>query len=80
VEHGMYWLAFLGAVLTVVALYYYLLVARRMYIDPPLRPEPIAVPAVLRIAILVCVAGVIVMGVFPEPWVREALHVAATLF
>ena len=80
VEHGMYWIAFLGAVLTVVALYYYLLVARRMYIDAPLRPEPIAIPAVLRIAILVCAAGVIVMGVSPEPWVRMALHVAATLF
>ena len=34
-ERGMYGLVFLGAVLTVVALYYYLLVARRMYIEAP---------------------------------------------
>ena len=34
IERGMYGLVFLGAVLTVVALYYYLLVARRMYIEP----------------------------------------------
>ena len=35
VEQGMYVLAFLGAVMTVVALYYYLVVARRMYIEEP---------------------------------------------
>ena len=80
VQHGLYWLAFLGAVLTVVALYYYLLVARRMYIDPPSRPEPIAIPAVLRVSIFVCAAGVIVLGVYPEPWVRLALHLANTIF
>ena len=39
IERGMYWLAFVGAVATVVALYYYLVVARRMYIDAPVRPD-----------------------------------------
>ena len=34
-EQGLYWLVLLGAVLTVVALFYYLLVAKRMYIDAP---------------------------------------------
>ena len=29
----------LGAVLTVVALFYYLVVAKRMYVDAPARPE-----------------------------------------
>jgi NADH-quinone oxidoreductase subunit N len=80
VDRGLYWLAFLGAVLTVVALYYYLLVARRMYIDAPARPDPLPVPGVLKVAIFVCAAGVIVMGVYPEPWVSAAMRVAATLF
>ena len=35
VEQGLLGLVFVGAVLTVVALYYYLLVARRMYIEAP---------------------------------------------
>jgi hypothetical protein len=46
-ERGMYGLVFLGAVLTVVALYYYLLVARRMYIEAPTRREPVPMPGLL---------------------------------
>lgn len=79
-ERGLYWLAFLGAVLTVVALYYYLLVARRMYIDAPADATPVSVPAVLKVSIAACVAGVIAMGVYPEPWVQAMFRVAATLF
>jgi NADH-quinone oxidoreductase subunit N len=80
VEQGMYWLAFLGAVATVIALYYYLVVARRMYIDAPVKPEPVRVSGVLLAAILFCVAGVIVMGAYPEPWVQAALRAASGLF
>ena len=76
----MYGLAFLGAVLTVVALYYYLLVARRMYIDAPPRPEPVAVPAVLAVAIAACALGVVAMGAYPGPWIDVVSRVAATLF
>jgi NADH-quinone oxidoreductase subunit N len=79
VEQGMYGLAFLGAVLTVVALYYYLAVARRMYIDPPERTDPIAVPAGLIVAILICTAGIVGMGVYPEPWLEGAIRVAEGL-
>lgn len=80
VERGMYWLAFLGAVATVVALYYYLVVAKRMYIDPPARPDPIRVPGPVLTAILVCMIGVLVMGIYPGPWVAGALRAAAGLF
>ena len=79
IERGMYGLVFLGAVLTVVALYYYLLVARRMYIEPPDRREPVPVPVLLGAAIVVCVVGVVGMGVYPAPWVAATMRVAATL-
>jgi NADH-quinone oxidoreductase subunit N len=80
VERGMYWLAFLGAVATVVALYYYLIVAKRMYIDPSPKQEPIPVPGVLFVAIFLCMAGVVIMGLYPAPWVSGALRAAASLF
>jgi NADH-quinone oxidoreductase subunit N len=80
VEQGMYWLAFLGAVATVVALYYYLVVARRMYIDPPVTHARIPVPAPLLAAIILCAVGVIVMGAYPAPWVDAAMQAAAILF
>jgi len=80
IERGLYGLVFLGAVLTVVALYYYLVVARRMYIEAPLRRDPVPVPGLLRAAILVCLIGVVGMGVYPSPWVEMAQRVASTLF
>jgi len=80
VERGLYSLVFLGAVLTVVALYYYLLVARRMYIEAPVRPEPVPIPRLLGVAIGVCVLGVVGIGLYPGPWVALTMRVAATLF
>jgi NADH-quinone oxidoreductase subunit N len=80
IERGMYGLVFLGALLTVVALYYYLLVARRMYIEAPDTPEPVPVSAPLRLGILVCLVGVVGMGAYPGPWVTLAQRVASTLF
>jgi NADH-quinone oxidoreductase subunit N len=80
IESGMYGLVFLGAVLTVVALYYYLLVARRMYIEAPSRGEPVPIPGLLAVAIGVCVLGVVGMGLYPGPWVALTMRVAAPLF
>jgi NADH-quinone oxidoreductase subunit N len=80
IERGMYGLVFLGALLTVVALYYYLLVARRMYIEAPHNTAPLPVSAPLRMAIFGCLAGVVGMGVYPAPWVTLAQRVASTLF
>ena len=80
VNQGMYGLVFLGAVLTVVALYYYLLVARSMYIEAPTRSEPVRVPMLLGTAIFICIAGVVGMGVYPGPWVAAVTRVASTLF
>lgn len=80
IERGLYGLVFLGAVLTVVALYYYLLVARRMYIDAPERTQPIPVPGPLGLAIATCLAGVVGMGVYPAPWVEVAQRIAAAIF
>ena len=80
IERGLYGLVFLGAVLTVVALYYYLLVARRMYIDAPVRRDAVPVPRLLRAAIVICLVGVVGMGLYPGPWVAMAMRIAATLF
>jgi NADH:ubiquinone oxidoreductase subunit 2 (subunit N) len=53
-------------VLTVVALYYYLLVARQMYIEAPGRRGPVRVPAVLAAGIGLCALGVVGIGLYPR--------------
>jgi NADH-quinone oxidoreductase subunit N len=78
---GLYWLVLVGAVLTVVALFYYLVVAKRMYIEPPdasagrIRPAP-----TLALALILCALGVVALGVYPKPIVMAALRIATPLF
>ena len=66
-------LALLGAVATIVALYYYLVLSSRMYVDAPEKETPVAVPMPLLLAILVCAVGTVVMGMYPEPWVQAVM-------
>jgi NADH-quinone oxidoreductase subunit N len=77
---GHYWLVLVGAVLTVVALFYYLVVAKRMYIEAPETPGRIAMSPSLALSVLLCVLGVVVLGLYPKPVVMAALRVAAPLF
>ena len=77
---GLYWLVLVGAILTVVALFYYLLIAKRMYIEPPERTGRIPVAPTLAIALTLCVLGVVLLGLYPKPLVMAALRVAAPLF
>ena len=80
IDQHMYALAIVGAVLTIVALYYYLVLASRMYIDAPVKPGRVALTPPLLLAILICAVGVVVMGLYPEPWVRAALTATVGLF
>ncbi|MBI4011418.1 MAG: NADH-quinone oxidoreductase subunit N [Candidatus Rokubacteria bacterium] len=80
VEAGLYGLVLLGAVLTVVALFYYLLVAKQMYIDAPVTATPVAVPAVLAVVILASALAVVLLGLYPRPLVETALRAAVPLF
>jgi len=69
-----------SAVLTVVALFYYLVIARRMYIEAPERSGRIPVAPTLAISLILCVLGIVALGVYPKPLVMAALRVAAPLF
>jgi NADH-quinone oxidoreductase subunit N len=79
-DQGLYWLVLVGAILTVVALFYYLLVAKRMYIDAPERAQPVPVSPFLALSIFVCAAGVVGVGLYPKPLVMAALRAASGLF
>ena len=70
----------LGALLTVVALFYYLLLAKRMYIEAPERQGRVPVPATLAISVLLCAVGVVALGLYPKAVVMAALRVATGLF
>lgn len=79
-QAGRYELVVLGAVLTVVALFYYLLVAKQMYIDAPATTAPVVVPPALAVVLVVTALAVVLLGLYPGPLVDAALRAAAPLF
>ncbi len=79
-ERGLYWLVLLGAILTVVALFYYLLIAKRMYIEAPERTGPVPVAPTLALSVALCALGVVLLGLYPKAVVMAALRAASPLF
>ncbi len=77
-QAGMGFIVLLGAVLAVLALFYYLRVGRSMFIDRSEAPAPkVGLP--MSIAIGLCLAGVLGMGVYPRPFIELAMAAAAGL-
>jgi NADH-quinone oxidoreductase subunit N len=69
---GLVGLVVLGVVLTVVALFYYLSVARSTFMSDGDSAEPVRTGLPLRAAIVVCLAAVVALGLWPNPLVDQA--------
>ena len=73
---GMWGLVFLGALLAVVALYYYLNVARWMFIVSDDGPT-IRTPTPILIALIICALLVVGGGLIPRLFVDPAMRAVA---
>ncbi|MCQ2071145.1 MAG: NADH-quinone oxidoreductase subunit N, partial [archaeon] len=61
------WLAFVAVLNSAISLYYYVRVIKAMYIEKPEKDAgAIRIPKAFAIMILVCVIGVIVLGIYPD--------------
>ena len=58
-------------------MYYYLVVVKKMYINEPHDPTPLSVSGPLKTVIFVGIAGTLLLGIYPKPFIDWA--VAATL-
>ena len=72
-------LVILGALLSVVALFYYLKLGRSIYIDKPADDSPLSVGFPTRMVIAICAVLVVLLGVWPGPWVETAMAAARAL-
>jgi NADH-quinone oxidoreductase subunit N len=69
IQSGMAWLAVLAIINSVIALYYYLKVMKVMYVDQPLISAKVdKLPLVWSLALIVCIMGIVVLGVVYTPW------------
>jgi len=66
IQGGGVWLAVAMAVNTVIALFYYVAIAKRMFVDTPTTTEQIRVPFKLGGAIAATALGVLILGIVPD--------------
>ena len=78
-DAGFHWIVLAGAVLAIVALFYYLGLAKAAYVSEPARAERVRVAWPLKLAILGCLAGVVLMGAWPRPVLEAAERASAWL-
>jgi len=80
VQADMIWLAIIGIINSVIALYYYLVVLKVVWLNrSDNEEEKLPVTRPWRLAVVVCVAGMLLLGTIFAPWYQWALQ-AATAF
>ena len=72
IHRGVYWLAVVAALNSVVSLYYYARIVRAMFLLEPKDPSAIPVPAVSGAMLVLLAAPTLVLGVYWEPVARFA--------
>ncbi len=80
VKSGFLWLALVAAMNIVISLYYYLIVVKRIYVDPPRNTSAIAVSLPIQIILAVAIAGIIGIGIFQGPFLEVALAAVKGIF
>ena len=79
-KNWYYWLAAWAAFNTVVSFYYYVRFIRAMYIgDREADPRPLSLSAPLKTALVVCTVFVILIGVYPHPFIKAAESVVTAV-
>jgi NADH-quinone oxidoreductase subunit N len=88
IESGHYWLAASAVFYTLLGLYYYLRIANSMLMRAPMETGRLPVSLGMRAALGLTALATIVIGVFPEPFIRtvnwslgivQVPHVAAMM-
>ena len=79
IKEELYTLIAIGLISIVISLYYYIIVVKKMYINEPTDPTPIAIPGALKAAIYISLAGTLILGMWPKPFMDFTV-LATTIF
>lgn len=80
VQKELWILAVIGVMMAIVAMYYFLLVVKSMYLRPPVNTEPIAVDMTTRVLLYSINAVTVFLGVYPGPFTDWFMDIAGALF
>lgn len=78
IQAGMTWLAVIAILNSALSLFYYARLVRYMYFLPP-EGKKISLPFPYAAALLLATAGVLAMGLWPEPFLQWAMEAAKVL-
>ena len=78
IQSGMVWLAVIAILNSALSLFYYARLVRYMYFLPP-EGKKIGLPFQYTAALLFAAAGVLAMGIWPEPFLQWAMDAAKVL-
>jgi len=78
IQGGLLWLALIAILNSALSVYYYARVVMRMYWMEP-QGGKVHEPWFYVLAVLLAVAGIVVLGLYPEPVYRMALEAAGAL-
>lgn len=67
IQSGYMWLAFIGLLMSMVSVYYYLMVAKAMYIGEAESEDEVIVGTGARFAMWACLLATIFLGLYPAP-------------
>lgn len=79
-DKGYFWLAILGLVLSMVSVYYYMLVVRTMYSKEAKDPQKFTTSSSLRIVALLSLIATLFIGIYPAPLAALANVAARSLW
>src|SRR3990172_3185269 len=74
IDRGVYWLALVAAINSVVSLYYYARIVKVMFLEDPKESAELSVPAFPRALLCLLVIPTLVLGVYWEPVIRVAAN------
>jgi len=69
IKEGLYTLITVGLINIVISMYYYLIVVKKMYINEPVDPSPLAVSGTIKAVVYVGLAGTLIIGIYPQPFI-----------
>lgn len=78
IESGLVWLAVIAILNSALSLYYYARIVKYMYFLPA-SGSKVSEPLPYAIAIILALAGVLIIGIWPEPFVYWAMEAAKVL-
>jgi NADH-quinone oxidoreductase subunit N len=80
-QRGYLWLVIVAALNSVLSLYYYLRVLRRMYITEPTVPSaPVKTAFSVKVVLLITTIGIFWLGILPGPLMKVISEVSAQIF